>query len=179
MYYLQRKREERKFDPVGQRFTDDGRESQYQREKNDRLSTISRNTIDAKDQKWDILAHKGPPRKYEYMLNHPVETSTRSYNVMNGLDTVDHKAIPFIFNEDIVNHKIKTRKKKFVHVPGMYTLYIIHHTLYTIHYTLYIIHYTPYTIHCTLYTIHHTPYTIHYTIHHTPYTIHYKLGTRH
>jgi len=114
----ERKREERKFDPVGMRFTDENKEAMFQTDKTDKMKNTSTIALNKKKATWDILAHQGPPRKYEYMCK-PNELSgtERAYNLVNGLDTKDHKSVPFQFNEDMINYKIKHRKKNYIHIP--------------------------------------------------------------
>lgn len=114
----ERKREERKFDPVGMRYTDDNREAMFQTDKSNKMGNVMNTTLNKKKATWDIVAHQGPPRKHESLCkSNEVHPTDRPYNLLNGLDKKDHLSVPFQYNEEMVNHKIKHRKKNYIHIP--------------------------------------------------------------
>jgi hypothetical protein len=81
------------------RFTDESREAAYQETKGNRLRKIGTETMSHKTSTWDVVAHTGPPRKYEYMLQPRANTAGgREHNVVNGLDWNDHKVATFTKN---------------------------------------------------------------------------------
>lgn len=96
---------EREFNPVTMQFTNQDRESSYQKMKNE-LSSSNINTVKAvKESKYDIISHQGPPKESQTNIQsfEKHQQLNRPYHILSNMKHQDHSHVPLENNDDYIH----------------------------------------------------------------------------
>lgn len=99
--FIQRKRQEREFDPVAMKFRNPDKEAQIDMQRTAQLDSRIQRVSELKQKTFNIISHEGPPRRIDSLPSLTRDHSAqRPYHMLSNMPKPLHHDAPTIYDEN-------------------------------------------------------------------------------